>query len=459
MSTFMPRRFALSLVLPLALVCFPLALAGCNHPSPACPPNQTQCGAACFNLQSDSNNCGACGAFCSTDQVCVAGACTYDTCSQPDVYATCLQGAGLVGVCSATGFQLPTATISAPSPDAGSDLVIGELASSVFVGDAGSLWLLDYENSQIDIVNVSSWPPVAANAQSIYAGVTGTFDPIQLITCDGMVLVLRQESALLEGFDAQTHALSGEVSLVFSDAGGFYSPGAAACDGDHKVYVTDSANNLVTAIDLSQIDSTGHFAIAAQTTLPASDYPAALPDGGTISPYLTAIAVSTGVAPFVVVALENLGPDYNPAAPATVFRIDPALQTWSSPGNPGATCENTFSITTSPDQTTTYEACAGIFDTASATTVQPGNANGYVGVTTIAGPTAQTPIKTTLSNPTSLAFLRNGLLAIGDDFSDARIAFYNPADGGVTYASVACPGLADGGINPLQTISSVVAAP
>jgi hypothetical protein len=270
-----------------------------------------------------------------------------------------------------------------------------------------------------------------------------------------MVLALRTGTPLLAAYDPATFKLLNEVSLA-TDAGYNY-PAAVACDGKHTAYVTDSYINSVVAVDLST------FTITAQTALPASDV-TALPDGGPISASLTAVAVETSASgSTVLVAAQNLDSDYFPVANGTVFELNAGLTTWSAGIAPkavadgGVGCLDPFQMAVSTDQSTAYLACAGILDTAGATTVQPYNPTGDVGV--ISGQSAGSTVVTTLSNPTSVAVLKNGLVAIGDNSPQAEVAIYNPADGGLIYVSVDCPVLSDGGLYPLQGVTSLVAAP
>ncbi len=426
-------------------------LAACATPSPSCPiVGQSECAGVCFDLQSDATNCGSCGTVCATQQTCQAGKCSSSVCVKPDVYAACWVGGGLVGICSETGAQTSTAIVALRPGDGGSGApVVPELNGGVFSG-AAILWLLDNENNQIDVVNTASWPPTDVIAIGAAAG-DSTYSVDQLMSCDGMVLALRTATPLLEGYDPGTFAFVNEVSLA-TDAGYNY-PAAMACDGDHTAYVTDSANNTITAVDLES------FKVTAQTSLPLADQLPALADGGAISPSLTGIAFAeTGSGPEVVVSLQNLS-SYVPVAPSTVFELDPALTTWSSPIDPGAQCIDAWQIVVSADQSAGYLACAGLFDSSNATTVQPYNSTGYVGVVGTGSKTAMAPVTTTVSNPTNLAVLKNGLLAIGDYSPQAEVGFYNPTDGGVSYVNVNCPLLPDGGVNPQQGVTAVVAAP
>jgi hypothetical protein len=63
------NRRLLALLTTLAL-----AAAGCNSDK-ICPSDQRLCGGACVSLQSDPQNCGACGRACGAGQACSSGAC------------------------------------------------------------------------------------------------------------------------------------------------------------------------------------------------------------------------------------------------------------------------------------------------------------------------------------------------------------------------------------------------
>lgn len=50
----------------------------------ACPPGKELCQSGCVDLQTDDDNCGACGTACGAGQVCISGACTCTAGSCPD---------------------------------------------------------------------------------------------------------------------------------------------------------------------------------------------------------------------------------------------------------------------------------------------------------------------------------------------------------------------------------------
>src|SRR5262245_44163491 len=98
------RLLASSLVAaPLLALTVSTSLPGCggNSASPGC----TSCGIPgpyCFNLQTDSFNCGACGKSCQSDQVCQDGQCVKTPCS---VAGGCTGDAGTC--CGATCCAFP----------------------------------------------------------------------------------------------------------------------------------------------------------------------------------------------------------------------------------------------------------------------------------------------------------------------------------------------------------------
>jgi hypothetical protein len=177
-----------------------------------------------------------------------------------------------------------------------------------------------------------------------------------------------------------------------------------------------------------------------------------LADGGTISPSVYGVAVAgTASDARVFFGLQNFGPDYSVVAESTILYSDPNLQSIVGSVAPGPQCFNMGSLIASPDGTLVYGVCGGAY-------LATPNPSSYLSVTDVASGTAKPLIELPLSNPFGLATLRDGRLAIRDN-GQARVAFYNPFDGGVSSLDVDCPGYSDGGINPEQYISAVVAAP
>src|SRR5882762_2664453 len=85
-----PEMTKTSTRIPLVLATF---LFFATFPDPAlawlCGPGQMDCG-GCVDLQTDPNNCGACGHVCAAGDVCIAGTCTPKT-----VASSCLPTSSL----------------------------------------------------------------------------------------------------------------------------------------------------------------------------------------------------------------------------------------------------------------------------------------------------------------------------------------------------------------------------
>lgn len=66
-----------------------------------CPIGQTRCGGACFDVNTDDNNCGACGAVCSgVTPLCSQGSCICTDISCPPGFICC-NGSCVAGACCA----------------------------------------------------------------------------------------------------------------------------------------------------------------------------------------------------------------------------------------------------------------------------------------------------------------------------------------------------------------------
>jgi hypothetical protein len=407
--------------------------AACNHPSPTCTADETDCATTSGGTTSSGTNGGSSS----------SGAAA---CSHPDLYAACFQGGGLVGICSESGLQSPPAIVAAPAPGGGNSAVIGNLGSLIFTSPT-MLWALDEENNQIDVLDTSSWPPT--NVMSIAAGTGSDFDAVTMIECGNQVLVVEDTPPLVAAYNASSGAFVAEVKLALD--GGAPDPGSIACDAANA-YVTDFADNVLFVIDLAS------FTVSGVLSPPAQELIAPVTaDGGTFDPGLAVVTVvsPTGAGPEIFAGLQNyalFGQQEEPVADSLLLEVNSAGTALGSPIDLGA-CYDVSSLITSPDQSTIYASCAGTYHINGIP-----NASGQLGSMTVTGTVPHAPVTLPLSDPSSMAFLANGWLAIGDTGS-AGVAFYNPADGGVTSLTASCPLLSDGGVNPLQFVGALVAAP
>jgi hypothetical protein len=83
----------------------------------ACPAPNAVCGGTCVNLQTDTNNCGACGSACMANQSCISGACACTglvcngACVNPN---TDNNNCGACGNVCAAGYQCTSAFLPVP---------------------------------------------------------------------------------------------------------------------------------------------------------------------------------------------------------------------------------------------------------------------------------------------------------------------------------------------------------
>ena len=414
----------------------PTAQPVCAAASCGCPTGQALCGQSCVDTTQSQQNCGSCGAACASYESCKASACS----GGPDFFAACFHSGALVGISASSGLLQTVAAhdIVAPAPDGGTAQVPANPQSLLFT-DPRTLWLLDTINSQIDVLDLSVWPPtvkaaLATDPQSY---------PNQLILCDGMVLNVNSGTDTVQGFNPTTLVQVSEVALGSPGE----NPYLMACDGAHTVYVTCSAGATVKAVDLSA----SPWKVSA--TL-------AVPDGGAAvmaSPSGIAYLPADGGAGEVYVTLENLNSSYCPAGPpADVLAIDSTLASIDATIDPSAGCVNAGFLALAPGGALALEACGGAFGFCAPDGGNP--TTGYVAPLDLATRTAGSLIALPIGSPTRMAFLKNGLVAITDSAS-GQIAVFNPADGGVSELLSPCPPLPDGGVNPLEFVGDVAAAP
>ncbi|MHB8417502.1 MAG: MXAN_6577-like cysteine-rich protein [Myxococcales bacterium] len=415
--------------------------AGCG-----CPAGQTLCDGGCEDVSQNQQSCGACGVACAAWQLCRGGHCT-----GPDVLVSCSNyniaqvpatAESVVGLDSLTGqILLPAQPLAAPPPDGGAPLT--PQISSLLYTDAATLWVLDGTNAQVDIFDVSSWPA------TVKASVAVGNQPSQILSCGGYVVVVNSTDNTIQGIDPATMRTVAEVNL-----GAGESPYAAACDGNHTLYVTDPGSLVATpppAGDVKSIDlSQATWTVGQTLAVPASDV-ARVSDGG------AALADPEGIA-FVqfdggaelLATVGSLDPaTYAPVGPATLLVMDPALSAVQATIDPGSGCENAQVLTVDPVRGLVYESCTGAYYTGATESV----------LAPIAVPSNQVqPLVTLpLGNPAPTALLRNGLVAVGDESGSDAVALWNPADGGIVTV-VACPAF-DGGQLANEVISAVTAAP
>jgi hypothetical protein len=415
--------------------CIPGGL--CSAGTCSCGQGETACDGGCFDLTQNQQNCGACGASCASYQVCGAS-----TCAGPDLYVSCSDldfttstSNSIVGIDSATGaVLLPAQQVIASPPDGGKP-VQAQISWTLFT-DPHTLWVLDTTNSQIDVLDVTNWP--ATVKASIAVGTA----PNQLLLCDGLVIVTNSTDNTVQGIDSTKLTTVAEVDL-----GAGESPTYLACDGVHTVYVTDWEGGDVKSIDVSQMPWT----VGQTLAVPAANT-ATLADGGLAAPTPNGIAFAvTDGGGEVLVSLENLdfANDYVPAGPSTVLVIDPKLEAVQTTISPGNACQNGQVLTLAPSGSPLLETCTGTFySTATSGVLAPISLPGNT-----VGPLVTVP----LANPDATTYLKNGLVAVGDEASGA-VAIWNPADGGVTMV-LPCPALPDGGQVSTEVIGAVVGAP
>ena len=417
--------------------CLPGSL--CSGGACACGSGETSCGdAGCFNLTQDQQNCGACGTVCASYQVCQASAC-----AGPDLYVSCSDylfttttSNSIVGLNSVSGaIQLPAQPVSGPAPDGGA-VVAAEIGWTLFT-DPQTLWVLDIANSQIDVLDVSKWPATVKGSVGVGSA------PSQLLLCGGVVVVTNSYENTVQGIDPTSMKTVAEVALSASE-----SPTLMACDGAHTVYLTDWEGGDVKSIDVSQTT----WSVAHTLVVPVADT-VPLADGGEDFPGPNGIVyATTDAGGEVLVSVENLNywdQETTPNGPSTVLVIDPQLQGVQGTIDPGNGCEDGQFLTLAPSGSLLVETCTGSYFASTGT--------GVVAPISLPAGTVGPLVTLPLANPGATTFLKNGLVAVGDEAS-GTVAIWNPADGGVTTV-LACPALPDGGQVPTEVIGSAAGAP
>ncbi len=349
-------------------------------------------------------------------------------CIHADFYAACFHSGALVPV-QLDGGTLTPAPISGPAPDGGTTEVPANPQSILFV-DAGVMWMLDTINAQIDVLNVSVWPPLVTATIA-----TGT-SPSQLLSCDGMIISINSTDGTIQGIDPETLKTINEVNLGTNE-----NPYLGSCDGAHTLYVSDSVGGDAKSVDLST------FTVLATLQVP-QQYIAPDPDGGSVSASPEGIVFyPSDAGGSVFMALDNLDVSYNPVGPGNVLDMDPMLARVLVSIDPGTSCLNPSFLMTAPDGTEILESCGGVFGA---------DAGSEVARIRPSDQATTGAIPVTITSPGRMAVLNNGLVAVADN-ATARVVVFNPGDGGIAGVFSPCPPEADGG--PHYEFVSDVSAP
>jgi hypothetical protein len=354
-------------------------------------------------------------------------------CIHADFYAACYHSGALVPVQIVDGGTLTPAPISARPPDGGGNDVPAYPQSLLFT-DAGTVWMLDTQNNQIDVINVGVWPPL------VTASVATGASPNQLLACDGMVISINSTDNTIQGIDPVTLKTLHEVNVGMGE-----NPFFGACDGQHTLYVSDWAGGDVKAVNLST------FLVVATFTVPAQ-YIAQSLDGGpvTASPEGVAFYQSGDGGGMVFLALENLDQSYTPTGPGNVLVIDPTLARVLVSIDPGPSCLNPSFLMPAPNGTELLEACGGVF-------FQDAGPSEVVRIRPSDQATTGT-IAVPFTNPGRMAVLKDGLVAIADQGASGGVAVFNPGDGGLVGVFYPCPPRPDAGLS-YEFVADVAAAP
>ena len=393
---------------------------GCGAGLGACGPD-----GGCVDVTSNPQNCGACGSACPSFESCSAGHCV----GGPALFAACYHSGLLVPLAADGGAPLAPWPVVAPSPVDGGLPVPANPISLVFT-DPKTLWLLDTGNAQVDVLDLSSWPPTP----KVSIGTGGPDYPNQILLCGGKVVVVVSGNDSIETIDPATYAVG---AISFGTPSASTNPYLAACDGAHTLYVTDSSAQVVHAVDLSTGTVTATLAV---------------PDGGPgVSPDPSGIGVAAAPGgPEVLVTLEYLA-NYCPSgAPADVLVLPPSLGSVAATIDPGASCVNAGFLSVSPGGGLAVESCGGYYGSCTG-----GNGTGTLALIDVATGLVSGLVTVPLGAPSVSAFLGDGRIAVADSASGS-VALLEPDGGGVS-AVAACPAGPDGG--PGEFVGAVVAGP
>jgi len=217
------------------LTALALAAAGCNPTAEKiCPSDQRLCGGACVSLQSDPQNCGACGTACGAGQGCSLGVCVASA-PKADVLAACFN------VNQVRAFDAALVQVGAPVATSAGP---GSLAAL-----GGAIYVADVTGGAVEQVT----PPTAtATAVASVKGVSYN-DLEHLGAFGGLLWVSNAAVGSLVAIDPVARKVVDELSLV----SGSDAPNPLGFDfANQKAYVALSAGlgsspNGLAVVDLS----------------------------------------------------------------------------------------------------------------------------------------------------------------------------------------------------------------
>jgi hypothetical protein len=355
-------------------------------------------------------------------------------CIHADFYAACYHSGAIIPI-QLDGGMLPPSAISAPPPDGGLPSVPAKPSSLLFT-DANTLWYLDNQNNQIDVLNVNVWPP------TVRATIATGMGPWQLVACDGMIISINSTDNTIQGIDPNSYMIVGEANV-----GNGESPQFGACDGKHTFYVTNFGKGDVQALDLSAtpvFTNIGKYTVPLEDIVPgpSGDTVIAAPQGITFFPS------DAGGGVFFTVASLDTSAGYVPTGRGSVTATDALILTKHANIPNDAACENPAFLVPSPNGTEILETCGGNYTVDAGSNeiarIRPDNLSSQGGWSV--------PI----AAPTRMAVLKNGMVAVTDSAS-ARVAVFDPNNNGSLLGVFEpCP---DGGPHSLEYVQDVAVEP
>jgi sugar lactone lactonase YvrE len=221
--------------------------------------NQTLCEGQCVNLDSDENNCGACGEVCPGDTICVGGLCAFENGSQGDGDTQFDEPAGM-GV-SAEGFLLVADT---------KNTRVQRLTSGTFNGSFGEFGEDDGQflrpigvagnpnTGDIYVTDVNLHRVQKFDTAGTFLATTGTFGSGERSFNAPLGLAIDRVTDQLFVADTNNDRIARySENLFFFDVfgatgggnGQFREPSGLVIDRQRNVVVADTGNNRIQVVD------------------------------------------------------------------------------------------------------------------------------------------------------------------------------------------------------------------